>query len=68
MKANEKIERLEEEHEQLGDTAPIRAQRAEIKEKIRKLDQEIGQFSVRLFSISIYHCLKRVPVGAPSLG
>jgi len=40
---------LEEEHNQLDDAKHIRAQRAQVKEKIRTLDQEVDRLIVRQF-------------------
>ncbi|KAF9649912.1 P-loop containing nucleoside triphosphate hydrolase protein [Thelephora ganbajun] len=42
---NERIERLEHEHEQMGDVNHIRTQRNEAKEKMHKVRQEIEEFS-----------------------
>jgi len=38
---------MEEEHNQMGDVKHIHAQRAEVKEKIRLLDQDIERLHVR---------------------
>jgi hypothetical protein len=47
--ANERIARLEEEHKQMEDPKQIHTQRADIKEKIRLLDQDVERLHVRLF-------------------
>ena len=65
----ERIERLEQEHNQLGDAEHLRTQRAEVKEKKRKLDQEVQRLHVRVFLFcSPYLHLKHACFGTASLG
>ena len=65
----ERIERLEQEHNQLGDADHLRAQRAEVKEKRRKLDQEVQRLLVRGFLFcSPYLHLKHAWFGTAPLG
>ena len=45
----ERIKRLKQEHNQLGDAEHLRTQRAEVEEKRRKLDQEVQKLLVRGF-------------------
>lgn len=65
MNCDEKIARLEEEHRQMGDVQEIRDQRAKVKDKIRTLSQEIGEFSVRQFFVPLT-CLKCARLGLRS--
>lgn len=51
---------MEEEHNQMGDVNHIHAQRAEVKEKIRLLDQDIERLHVRR------SFLLRLPLPKPS--
>jgi len=44
---NDRILRMEEEHNQMGDVNHITAQRAELKAKMRSLDQDIEALHVR---------------------
>jgi hypothetical protein len=59
---------MEEEHNQIGDVAHIHTQRAEVKEKMRLLEQDIERLHVRQFFYSTYHCLKHTRFGTTFLG
>ena len=59
MECAEKIEHLEQEHNQMGNTDDIHAQRTQVKEKMRDLEKEVERLGVRhLFSIPLATVLR----------
>lgn len=45
---------MEEEHNQMGDVKHLHAQRAEVRDKIRLLDQDVERLHVRRFFYSAH--------------
>lgn len=68
MDCGERIERLEDEHEKMGDVTHIRAKRVKVREMKRLLDQEIEQLAVRHFFPISHATISNMPVLGVSLG
>ena len=65
MDCGERIERLEDEHEKMGDVTHIRTKRVKVKDMIKLLDQEIQQLVVRHFFPILHATISNMPVLGP---